>query len=426
MLTDRQKEYFNIDTHDTESFGNVCKRVVEIVSDRLRIEDDGITPGDPAAGQYAGAVTGWWQTNYLDSVQGDIYEAMIRDGATAIIVDWDGEKPTFTPNLIYDGATGQVRFHYDTDGNLLFASKRYRVYDATTLQETNITRLTLYFDDRIERYEADSSQPDGWRFLTPPEIDGLPNPQPLRDRRGGPLGIPVIPFEAPSGSELEDIIVVQKMLNHNLATFDITIDHHVFPHLWARGLSLPVDASTGKAAVPSYGPGMMFLVGDGGAVGRIEPADLERMFRAGVLSWVHLLAIIKGWPYFLFDRAAQPPSGAALSIMESSLLSRVERTQRAITQAWGKAFNIGRQFYELNTGRSLPGEIKLRWKDARSVDPASDAEVQRTRFEAGQIPVISRWREMGYTDKDIDQMLRDFRRGEEEMVNGDVGTGGEQ
>lgn len=426
VLSDRQKEYLNIDTHDTESFGNVCKRVVQIMSDRLRVESDGISPADPDAAAYADKVTAWWQANYLKGQQGDIYEALMRDGAHAIIVDWDGEKPTFTPNLVYDGATGSVRFHYDTDNNLLFASKRYRVYDATTLQETGITRLTLYYDDRIERYEADSAQPDGWRFLTPAELGGSPNPQPWVDNLGQPLGNPAISFENPPGSELEDVVVVQKMLNHNLGTFDITIDHHIFPHLWARGLSLPIDASTGKAEIPSYGPGMMFLVGDGGEMGRIEPADLERMFRSGVLSWVHLLAIIKGWPYFLFDRAAQPPSGVALQLMEQSLIARVERAQLAIAQSWLKAFDVGRRLHWLYTGEELPGEVNLRWVDARSVDPVADAETMNARFEAGQIPIISRWREMGYTDKQIDQMLADFRRGEEEMINGDFVTGVEQ
>lgn len=421
-LTTRQKEYLQNDAVVFDSFGNICPRVVSIAIDRLAISDSGITPADPDATAYSDAATGWWLANRLDSKQVDIYTAVARDGGVAVVVDWDGEKPTFTPNLLYDGVSGLVRFHYDSDGNLIFVSKRYRVYDSTTLTESNKMRMTLYHPDSIERYEADSSYAGGWRMLTPEELGGVANPQPWVDRQGKPLGIPVIHFDNPTGGELEPVIMAQKMLNHNLGTFDEAVDQQAFPLLWARDFTLPVDEATGKASVPTYGTGQMFVLGTNGEMGRIEPAQLGTMFSSGVLSWVQVVALVKGWPYFLFDHSQQPPSGVALRIMESGLVAQITQKQRALTQSWLDCFAMGRRLYELNTGIELPGEIKIIWQPVETEDPKASVEAMATKWSAAQIPIISRWRELGYTDDQINQMIDDYRRGEEELINGDFAT----
>lgn len=422
-MTTRQKEYLSRDDIDIDSFGNICPRVVAIPTDRMRIEPSGITAADPDAAEYADAVTGWWEANRLTSKQVELYQAIGRDGGIAVIVGWDGEKPTFTPNLLYDGTTGLIRFHYDSDGRLLFASKRYRLYDSVNLRESGTLRMTLYYPDRIERYQADSNQAGGWRPLQPAELDGLPNPQPWTDWQGRPLGIPVIHFESPFGSELTDIMVMQKMLNHNLGTLDEAIDQQAFPLLWASNLSLPIDTVTGKASVPSYGPGQMFLTGDGGNVGRIEPADIERMFRGGVLSWVQVAALVKGWPYYLFDRSAQAPSGVSLKIMESSLIAQIKAKQQAINEAWLDAFNIGRRLHRLNTGQELTGEIAIKWQSVETEDILTQAQANQIKWQSASIPVITRWRELGYTQDQIDQMIQDARLGDNEMLNAETVTG---
>lgn len=418
-LTDRQKEYLANDSVDFDSFGNIIPRVIAIAVDKLAIEADGIVAADPDATAYADAVTSWWEYNRLDSKQVDIYTAFARDGGVAVVVDWDGEKPTYTPNLLYDGVSGLVRFHYDSDGNLIFVSKRYRVYDSTTLTESNKMRMTLYHPDSIERYEADSSYAGGWRMLRPDELGGVPNPQAWVDRRGKPLGIPVIHFDNPQGSELRDVLITQKVLNHNLGTLDEAVDQQAFPILWGKDLSLPVNSETGKAEMPSFGPGQMILTGVNGAVGRIEPAQIEAMFRGGVLSWVQVIALVKGWPYFLFDRSAQPPSGTALRIMEGGLVAQLQQKQRTLTRGWLDAFNMGRRLHELNTGQALPGELRLTWQPLTTDDPKEAIDTLAVKWSAAQIPIISRWRELGYTEEQIMQMLDDYRRGEEELINGD-------
>lgn len=442
-LTGRQKEYLS---QEVESFGNVCKRVVGIVKDRLELGEEGISAVDAGGQPYATTVTGWWSANGLGSKQKELYEAGLRDGNVALIVGWDPaeRRPTFTSNLVYDGETGLIRFHYDSDNTLLFASKRWTVWNPLKPGETGKRRLTVYRPGAIERYEADGAVAGGWRFLTPAELvdslnpGGLPNPQPWTDTgdfSGAPLGIPVIPFENPGGSELADVVNIQELLNHGLGTFDVATDFHGFPLLWFHNAKFPVDSVTGNATMPDFGPGMAVnLEGQTAGAGRIEPADLVKAFQAGVLSWVQVLALVKGWPMFLFDRSQQVPSGIALQIMEGSLVAQVVDKQTVFGGAWRKAFDMGRALHLLYTGEELPGELKLTWKSARTADELGEVEAKAKKFEAGQIPTEQRWVELGYTVEQIAKMkamkaealatvAKQMQPAEEKTDNADPGGG---
>lgn len=407
-LTERQKEYLK---QNDNSFANVCRRVVSIPKDRLALTDRGIAPATGESSQFADAATGWWRASGLAARQKAIYECSLRDACVVVIVGWDPARrqPTFTPNLIYDGETGLIRLHYDSDGTLLFASKRWTVWNPLQPGATGQRRLTIYRPDALERYEADSKAVGGWRWLTPAELGGLPNPQPWVDASGAALGIPVIAFENPGGSELAGVIRLQEEINHALATFDIATDFHGWPLLWLQNVNLDKDAS-GNQVIPNFGPGDAIILEKDGGAGRIEPADLVRLFQAGVLSWVQVLALIKGWPLFLFDRNQQPPSGVALRIMEGSLVAQIEDKQAVFGEAWQNVFEMGRKLHRLYTGEDLPGEINLTWNPARTQDEKTQAEAQAAKWEAAQLPILQRWREAGYTRAEMEQMLADRAR----------------
>ena len=58
-------------------------------------------------------------------------------------------------------------------------------------------------------------------------------------------------------------------------------------------------------------------------------------------------------------------------------------------------------------------------------DPLDDLELQEKRFTIGEIPILSRWREMGYTDEEQAQLMDDKRR-EDDFGLADLVTGIEQ
>lgn len=407
LLTDRQEDYLKT---DPESLANLCRRVVSIPKERLELDNHSLTPADDKSQEYSDVVTTWWKSNNLHSEQKKFYEASLRDSSVGVIVGWNEVKgiPTFTPNIIYDGETGLVRFHYDADDNLLFASKRWTLWNPIDLNESGKTRLTIYRPDTITRYEANLTGGGNWRLLEPREIGGLANPQIWTDTgtvSGEPLGIPVIPFENPTGSELADVVALQELLNHNISTFDISIDYHGFPLKWFSGADFPIDATTGQAQIPGFGPGSAVLLRDNGQAGQIEPADLVKLFQSGVMSWIQILAIVKGWPTFLFNRSEQPPSGIALQIMEGSLVKQVEDKQAVFSGAWRQCFDMARKLHKLKTGQELVGELELVWKSAKTNDELNEIRTKREKFEAGDIPLTQRWKELGYTQDEIDEML---------------------
>lgn len=407
-LTDRQKTYL---TDGVQTFGNICKRVVSIPKDRLEITEDGIAPVDNTSAAYADKATDWWRANGLVAKQKDIYEASLRDGSVGVIVEWDtrNNRPKFTPNMLYDGETGLIRFHYDDNDELIFASKRWSVINPIEPGATGKRRTTIYRPDSIWRYVFDSTRDSQERLMTPQELGGTPNPQPWTDTgnfSGEPLGIPVVPFENPGGSELDGVLVIQELLNHSLITFDRAVDMHGFPLLWLRGFEPETD-STGRKVVADFGPGQGIVLRDDGAAGRIEAADLAKMFQYGPMSWVQLLALLKGWPFFLFDKTQTPPSGVALQILEGSLVKQVTDKQAVFTDSWRQCFDMGRKLNRLMTKEELPGELDFNWESAKTNDEKARMETFKLKFEAGDIPQIQRWRELGYSEDDIAQMLAD-------------------
>ena len=416
-LTDRQEEYLS---ETVDSFGNLCRRVVNIPKDRLELQDEGIVATDDGGQAYADKATDWWTASQLDSKQKELYEASLRDGNVGLIVDWDARRnmPIFVPNLVVDsGGTGLVRFHYDSDDNLIFASKRWTINNPVNPRETGKRRLTVYRPDLIERYEADGNTPGGWRTL--PDLPEMPNPQIWTDTGtadGEPLGIPVIPFENPNGSELKDVITLQEIINHNLGTLDETIDFHNIPAIWFAGADFPIDTSTGKSKIPTFGPGQAYnLKNTGAAMGRMEGADIKALFEGGLVTWIQILALVKGWPLFMLDRTQQPPSGIALKIMEAGLVKQVQDKQVMFSGAWSQAFDMARKLHRLNVrgGGDLSGELSFNWVDPATTDELTHFEALEKKFTAGQIPRLQRWREMGYTQPQIDQMISDAQREDE-------------
>lgn len=410
-LTERQWEYLGDIGGDIkeQALANIARRCVAIPLERLSIEQ--IAAGDDTATAYAERVNGWWESLRLDAVQDEVYEYALRDGRAALIVGWNSEtqQPEFTVNEIWDGDDGQVRLHYNADtGELMYVTKRWRVWDPMKPGETGKLRLTVYFDDRVERYIEDANYPEGWRLMTPAELNNVPNPEPWADRAGKPLGMPVIVFDNPGGSELDDILMPQKALNKALCDLLTASDMAGFPLLWMTGISQNIDPGTGKAVALKFGPGQALSSPDANArFGRIEPADLKDMFDTGAMSWMQIAALVKGWPIHLFNRSIAAPSGEALKQSEASLISQVERKQRVFGDAWRDAFALAARLEAMYGGGTIePAELTLTWKPAAARDEKAHAEAQKLKWESAMVPKQKRWQEAGYSDEDIAKMLQ--------------------
>jgi hypothetical protein len=116
---------------------------------------------------------------------------------------------------------------------------------------------------------------------------------------------------------------------------------------------------------------------------------------------------------WMFDRNQQAPSGVALQTMERSLVNQVKQKQMSLSGAWRKAFNMARKLHKLKTNQDLSGQIMFNWRPAETQDEMLNTEIKAKKFEAGEVPIIQRWRELGYSEDDIIQMLEDKQREDE-------------
>jgi hypothetical protein len=426
LHTDRQNEYLGaVDADLPDSFGNVCKRAIATIADRLKIEPDGagIIAVDNEAKAYADAVSGWWRECDLNSKQVELHSNLLKDREAALIIEWDdtAARPLYTVNPIWDGGGSTpvrnrvqagVRFHYDSRDQLIFVSKHWIRDDRDTLT-TDPLRVNLYEPGRIWRGLVDES---GQFILmertdVSAETDGqvTENPQayPVQD-------IPIVHFKNfPYLSELTDIIKIQKVLNHSLGSIDIAFDYHSAPGFTAEEFN-PVKDATGTEVPQAYGPEKV-LVGKG--MNRVAPPELVRMWESGVDRWIDMISLIKGWPMWLLNPRVAIPSGIALRMLEAPLVAQVEDKQFSLSLPWLKSFDIGRQLHNYYvSSEQLDGQIKLAWRNPATVDVLESRKVEVETAKASGLSNEWIWTEIyGMEKEQIAALVEEQNRQQEQQ-----------
>lgn len=362
-LTPLQKKYLGpLADHVNRSLCNIVRRAVQIPLERLEIEQ--IDAKGASGATYATKANEWLDANEQVSPdkreqfsQYDVHEAALRDSITCVIVGWDGERPALTRNELYDGEDGQVRFHFSPDtGALLFATKRWVTFDPLKPGASGKTRLTQYEAHQITRFEADNHTPGGWRVMSVNEI-GDPNitenPQPWLDEAGEPLGIAAIPFWNPGGSEVDDVLAMQRFTDQSLVDLMTANSVAGFPLTTLEGF-------TGEELEVGPGAGIKHPMGT--HITRIPGADLAPMFNVVTMGMIQIASIIKGWPVYLWTRG-EVPSGEALKVLEASLISQVQRKQEYLEASWLSCFELGRKLHKKFMREELVGELKIAWRN---------------------------------------------------------------
>lgn len=410
-LTEKQREILGPLADDVDrSLCNIAKRAVQIPLERLEIEQ--IEAKEGTGGEaFATLATEWMEANEKVSPdkreqfsQYDVHESALRDSISCVIVGWDGERPTYTRNELYDGVDGQIRLHFSPDtGALLFASKRWQTFDPLKPLASGKTRLTLYEADQITRYEADTNTPGGWRVLDVAEIGDeniTANPEPWLDIDGNPLGIPVIPFWNPGGSEMDDILANQRL-----------IDKSIVDVMSANGAyGFPRDALIGFMGDSlAVAPGYAIKVPIGGDVKRLPGADLSPMFNVVTMGMIQIASIIKGWPVYLWTRG-EVPSGEALKVLEASLISQVQRKQEYLEASWLSCFELGRKLYRKFGGEELTGELKIAWRNPETRNDKLKWEEQSAFWSmvkngAASVPIQVVLERAGLSEAEVNEIV---------------------
>ena len=425
LLTRRQREYIG-DLLDAKEFPfahNVVRSVIDTLRERLSVTGiaiEGAQDADDSTpeAQAGAAMWEWWQKSRLDSQQIRLYRRALRDGYTYIMVDYDAAagRPRFTLHHVDAGdAEPGVLLHRDpSDANtVLYATRYFSTFDPLTPGATGKARKTVYLPGEIRKYIQ------GRGGLWEPYMDAGDTswPIPWVDRTGAPLGVAVVEFANPGGSEVEQIISLQNALNKAWLDLIAAADTSGFPlvaieydttRLGPSSSAAESDADSEGADEIRLSPGRAIEVDDAN-VHRLEAADMSQMIAVIDRIEQAVSGVSRTPAYYLRPvGGADVPSGEALKQLESGLVRRAEERQLVFGQAWADVFSLA---YRVNQayGPSLPElpdvEVAVTWADANVRNELAEAQMAEAHQRLG-VPQETLWRKLGYTPAEIEEFQR--------------------
>lgn len=440
-LTDRQKDFIGLKAKDATHLyaHNLCALIIDTVVERMRVT--GFMPVEEGAPvQYAERCIEWWDQNRMDARQDENHENSARDSESYIIADWDAveKRPTWAINQRYDGTQG-VKVHRDpvTD-EVLFASKRWQPYDPSQPGEkAQHTRLTLYFPNRVERYisakpgegiqlkvrdtvitEVNWKEYRGESGLEPWPIWWTDTGTP----EGEALGLAVIPFPNPGGSEIAGVLSLQDALNKGDLDLLAAQDMSGFRILWANGVK-PQLGADGTDQDLTLSPAKLVKLSDPAAsLNAIPPADLSQMINTSAY-WITSIAGVSRTPQHLLKASgADEPSGESLKQQEIGLIAKCKRKQRVWGNAYEDLMALSAKLWNLyRPGEQVePTRLQAQWDSVETRDMKAELETATLAQGVG-LPQEMIWAEYLHMDQDTVERAKELQA-EQREAEGDLAT----
>jgi len=358
-----------------------------------------------------------------------LHEAACVDKEAFVIVSWPegATYPQWHVNGKFDGTAG-VKMHRDpSTGEPTFASKRWQEWDPAKPNEVGSnTRMTIYHPDIIERY---ISRPGMFQKIKIGNVEHVVNwapygePWPLwwtdtGEEDGEPIGLAVISWVNPGGSEIDDVIPLQDALNKGDLDLLAAQDVSGFRILWASGVQPNLDSSGNETSITLKPAELLRLSDPAARLNAIDPADLEKMIRASKY-WIESTAGVSRTPQYLFEAlGADQPSGESLKQREVGLISKVERKQRVFGNAWEDLIYTSARLWN----RHMPGDsveitpLQAQWSDPSTQNEKEMLEAAQMKSALG-VPDAEIFSELGYDQAQIERFITEKQRRQEERDN---------
>lgn len=441
-LSDRQAEFIGkmMSEGEFEFAHNTIRSVVDTLRERLNVSgftvngsgmdgDDEASPGRTLATLF----WSWWEENRLDAQQIRLHRRAIRDGYSYVMVSFDdaNQRPNFTLHQVDDGTTGIV-FHRDPEdeNKVLFAVRYFFTFDPLKPGETGKERKTVYFPHEIRKYIRDNANTGGWRSI----MDEGDTEWPIKwlGSDGAPLGIPLIQFENPGGSEVAQIIGLQDALNKSWLDLIAAADMAGFPILAIEDGEPESfqDAQASSEQDDDIEGDDEFIVAPGRALDmhgakahRIEGADLSQLINV-IRLIIETIAGISRTPSYYLTPAAPDASGEALKQRDSGLVKRAEERQLIFGQAWSDVMMLAYRVQRTFGPGQLPEVPKMRvqtqWSDAETRNEKLDAEMGEILKRLG-IPDEMLYAKLGFSPAEIKRILT-MRRSDQAATVATIAT----
>jgi len=320
---------------------NFAKTVVDAVSHRLEIANIfGMNEQESAV------INEIWEKNdlKLDAneihrnalMYGDAYGIVWTDVAGEITVDYNSPLTTI---IIYDDENPRIK---------RFAGKLWQTTDE---QGKNITKMNMYYPDRIEKYATFGEVENITSVTGFTLLETIENPW---------NEVPVFHFRTTKQygrPEHLDAYGPQDAINKMIATHMTTVDYQGAPQRYAlssggNGAEYEdfnetgtVDENLGRL---KNGPGELWYLNGVSKVGEFAPAD-HKVFTEPVSEFVRSMASITSTPLHYFEKQ-NIPSGEALRTAEAPLIKKIQDRQIAFGNAWRDMFSFILLVQGINSG----------------------------------------------------------------------------
>jgi len=328
QLTDRMKEFLELDSNVKFDL-NYLPLAIDVLAERLVVLG---FSGDEKVGGREGILSEWWLDSELDASQDDVHLSAMRDGDTYMIIGWDNGKkiPTFSHEPAYDGDYGVgVRYYNDGTDKIRLAFKRWYVETGEPTQ-----RMNIYTDSVMYKFITTSG---GWdTFMDEGEAEW---PIPWVDKRGEPLGVPVIHFKTKGAgaqfgkSELHDLIPAQDALNKMVLDEIAGADIEGFGLITLSGGRPPEDMDLGPRKI---------LYAPDGTWDSIAAGDLNALSDM-VHNYIVRIAQLSRTPLQYFQSTKQIASEDTQRAYDTGIVSKAENLSKHYGKSWDRAMRMGLQ-----------------------------------------------------------------------------------
>lgn len=377
---------------------NFCRLVIQATEERLTV--DGFRWKDDAGSRKAWSI---WQANQLDAFSQRAHrEALVKSDCPVIV----GPNPNGGTPVIRAQEPENVAIAYGDDPlERVCAMKRWKTDDDRVL-------ATLYFPDRIEKYQrADRSSGGGTEWL-PRLIEGEPWPLPHD------LGVvPVVALindpdlENEGTSEIASVIPQQDALNALMRNMLLAAEFTAFRQRWVTGLEIPVDPETNKPIeLFKSAIDRVWMAADKDAkFGDFDQTDLTAYAKAIELVIQHIASTTRTPPHYLLGQAGTFPSGESLKSTETGLVAKAHRRMRDFGETWEEVMRIAfRASGDLKRAEYESGETIWRDPEYRTEGEHIDALL---KLKSMGVPEPQLWEDAGYSPQQIER-FSDLRAAE--------------
>ncbi len=377
---------------------NFIPLIVQAVEERLNIE--GFRWNDEAGAKKAWTI---WQENQLDAQSGKAHRDCLITAYSAVIV-----QPVAGGGIpkIRIQKPEEVIVAYDDDPlTRAVAMKRWADLTGKPL-------ATLYFPDRIEKYEQPKTLVWANQFGREYAYGKwerrlvVGEPWPLPHSLGA---VPVVEFvndpdlDNHGTSEIASAMPLQDALNKLLVDMLVASEFASFRQKWVTGMEIPVDPATNKpieafkAAVDRVWQARDANV----KFGDFDQSDLSSYIKAIETVIQHMSTTSRTPAHYLLGQSGTFPSGESLKATETGLVAKAKRDMRDLGEGWEEVMRLSFAAMGDKKRAAFSGGETI-WADP---EYRSEAEHVDALVKLGSIGVPDEqlWADAGYTPQQIEQ-----------------------